>query len=684
MDRLIVICFLLLFWSCKTDKKQDNDNPVLGDEVVTFIVNGYPEGHSLNDAIYISGDFEGWSGGREQFKLKQEHDFYAVSIPKYRKNINFKFTKGNWDVVECRSNGNPIENRKYAFSKLKDTVFVTIANWNHPENQSNNATAAPNVQVFAEAYLMPQLDRKRKISIYLPPDYEASNESYPVLYMHDGQNVFDVSTSYAGEWEVDETLNKIYTRTGFGLIVVAIDHGGEKRFAEYAPWDHEEHGKAEGDAYLNFIVNNLKPAIDKTYRTKSDARNTAIMGSSLGGLITHYAAFKYPNVFGKAGVFSPSYWCSQKVFEQVKSNEKLSNSRLYFLMGGLEDDRMLPNFHKMIDLLKDSNFNSENLKKNLVPEGNHDEKLWRENFEDAITWLFQLDKMNASKTSKEISENIVGKLDRYQPFPSKYIKPRPVDVWLPEDYSKDKKYAVLYMHDGQMLFDSNATWNKQEWKVDEWASKLMKEGKTKDFIVVGIHNIKELRWFDLFPQKAFKNLKKGTDITMLHDGYDGFNETLLNGDNYLKFLVKELKPFIDSKYPVYTDRENTFVAGSSMGGLMSMYAISEYPDVFSRAACISTHWVGSAPIENNPLPEAIFKYMEAHLPSSKTHRLYFDYGTETLDAHYPQYAPRVDAILKAKGYTNTNSRNLKFEGTDHSENSWNQRLDIPLTFLLSK
>ena len=124
--------------------------------------------------------------------------------------------------------------------------------------------------------------------------------------------------------------------------------------------------------------------------------------------------------------------------------------------------------------------------------------------------------------------------------------------------------------------------------------------------------------------------------------------------------------------------------GSSMGGLMSMYAISEYPEVFGGAACISTHWVGAAPKEDNPLPDAIFKYMEANLPQAGQHKLYFDYGNKTLDEHYPQYAPRVDAILKQKGYTEDNAKNLFFEGTDHSENSWNARLDQPLLFLLGK
>lgn len=276
-----------------------------------------------------------------------------------------------------------------------------------------------------------------------------------------------------------------------------------------------------------------------------------------------------------------------------------------------------------------------------------------------------------------------GKLLRVEDFPSEYIKPRPVDVWLPEDYSEDKKYNVLYMHDGQMLFDSTTTWNKQEWKVDEWASSLISKGKTKDFIVVAIYNIADIRWQDLFPQKAFDSyLDKETRERLLAEAVNGNQNTELYGDNYLKFIVEELKPTIDSKYSVYKDKEHTFVMGSSMGGLMSMYAVSEYPEVFGGAACISTHWVGAAPREDNPLPDAIFKYMEANLPQAGQHKLYFDYGNKTLDEHYPQYAPRVNTILKQKGYTEDNAKNLFFEGTDHSENSWNARLDVPLIFLL--
>ncbi|WP_299674586.1 alpha/beta hydrolase [uncultured Tenacibaculum sp.] len=274
-----------------------------------------------------------------------------------------------------------------------------------------------------------------------------------------------------------------------------------------------------------------------------------------------------------------------------------------------------------------------------------------------------------------------GTLERLEHFSSKFIKERPVDVWLPKDYSNKKKYNVLYMHDGQMLFDSTQTWNKQEWKVDEWSSKLAKEEKIKDFIVVGIHNIPKIRWQDLFPQKAYNFIDE--ESKKLLKSISGSSDFTLNGDNYLNFIVKELKPFIDSNYSVYTDKDHTFVMGSSMGGLMSMYAVSEYPKVFGGAACLSTHWVGAMPMDENPFPDAIFKYMTQNLPGSGTHKIYFDYGNKTLDQHYPQYAPKVDEILKQKGYT-VNAKNLFFEGTDHSEISWAKRLDTPLLFLLKK
>lgn len=389
MNRLIAICFLLLFLSCKKDKKQLKDNPVLSPETVTFVIKSLPENHNYNSDIYLSGNFEGWSGGRAQFKLKKEGSHYWITIPKYRASIDFKFTQGTWETVECQRDGNPKENRHYTFTGKDETVEVAILNW-QDEQLEKPSTASNNVHVFAENFIIPQLNRERKIRVYLPPNYESSTESYPVLYMLDGQNVFDVSTSYAGEWEVDETLNKIHEKTGFGLIVVAIDHGGDKRLNEYSPWGHIKYGKGEGKAFTDFIINALKPKIDTAYRTKPNVSNTAIMGASMGGLIAHYAAFKYPNIFGKAGVLSPSYWYSEKAFDLTKINSDFENLKIFLLMGSAEGNDMVTNFNKMVNVLNNANFNIENLQNKLVPKGTHGEKLWRENFEDAITWLFDL------------------------------------------------------------------------------------------------------------------------------------------------------------------------------------------------------------------------------------------------------------------------------------------------------
>lgn len=291
-----------------------------------------------------------------------------------------------------------------------------------------------------------------------------------------------------------------------------------------------------------------------------------------------------------------------------------------------------------------------------------------------------------SKELKDINLSS-GTIQRIDSFPSKFITPRTVDVWLPDSYSKNKKHAVLYMHDGQMLFDATKTWNKQEWKVDEIVSTLLKEGKIKDLIVIAIWNIPEMRYTDYYPKKSLDLLSKKIRDSIFNQAKkrgDTLTLKSFKADDYLKFIVKELKPYVDQHYTTLTDYQNTFIAGSSMGGLISMYAICEYPAIFGGAACISTHWPGIMPSKNNPIPASIFEYMNQHVPSAKTHKFYFDYGTETLDQYYPQYLDAVDNIFFRKGYTEKNYMNLEFEGADHSEESWNRRFDIPLTFLLKK
>lgn len=286
--------------------------------------------------------------------------------------------------------------------------------------------------------------------------------------------------------------------------------------------------------------------------------------------------------------------------------------------------------------------------------------------------------------SQEIPEVSFGRIERIENFQSQFVTPRTIDVWLPEDYSPTKKYAVLYMHDGQMLYDATQTWNKQAWEVDEVLAKLHAENKIQDIIVVGIWNGGATRHSDYFPQKAFELLpeKQQDSIYSLErsPGVKYFNGRVTS-DNYLKFMVQELKPLIDGKYAVHTSKEHTFVAGSSMGGLISMYAICEYPSVFGGAACISTHWPGIFQVENNPIPTAFYRYLEKHLPNPKEHRIYFDFGTATLDALYEPLQKEVDAIMLQKGYNVNNWLTKKFEGENHSEMAWQKRLHFPFVFL---
>ena len=271
---------------------------------------------------------------------------------------------------------------------------------------------------------------------------------------------------------------------------------------------------------------------------------------------------------------------------------------------------------------------------------------------------------------------------------SKYADPRRVVVWLPPGYSpRGPKHAVLYMHDGQNLFDNETAGYGHEWEVDEHLAKLIADKKVRPTIVVGIWNTPK-RLQEYVPSKAF---------TTLPAGYRGKVKALYGGDplsdGYLKFLVQELRPLIDKRFNVRTDRANTFVMGSSMGGLISLYAIDEYPQIFGGAGMVSTHWPLVINPDGKPLSDEDYEivsaafehYLAPALPDPKTHKLYFDYGSETLDAAYQRYQERVDKVVARRGYKQgVNWLTRSFPGQKHNEVSWASRVDVPLTFLLAR
>ena len=289
--------------------------------------------------------------------------------------------------------------------------------------------------------------------------------------------------------------------------------------------------------------------------------------------------------------------------------------------------------------------------------------------------------------AQKVPTPVAGEIIRHENFQSKFVDARHIDVWLPDGYSDDQAYPVMYMHDGQNLFDSHVTWNHQEWMVDEMISSLVLEGKIPPLIVVGIFNGGNMRHPEYFPQKPFESLSD-IDMKLLAGNVkqrelDRFKKTLCS-DDYLSFIVEELKPFIDLTYQTMSDQQNTYIGGASMGGLISMYAICEYPDVFGGAACLSTHWPGFGDFDGNPVPQAFATYLEESLPDPTNHKIWFDHGTEALDATYGQYQIKIDQVMRKHGFTKENWVTKVYEGADHSENAWQKRYDEVLLFLIEE
>ena len=307
---------------------------------------------------------------------------------------------------------------------------------------------------------------------------------------------------------------------------------------------------------------------------------------------------------------------------------------------------------------------------------------------EKIVTLFFLFFCIYSLTEAKAQEVTRGRLDVYSDFQSKLVTPRDIYVWLPDNYSPQKSYAVLYMHDGQMLFDSKTTWNKQAWNVDEVSGTLQDKGKIKEYIIVGIENIPNERFYNYFPQKTLNFLESNDPVfRTTNGGKPALERKAFNADNYLKFIVTEVKPFIDQKYSVKRDFGNTFIMGSSMGGLISLYALCEYPQVFGGAAALSMHTpmlTGSDFSEHdyNRWAGAFRRYLEKNLPQTNSRLIYIDYGNKTLDSLYQPFQSKIDLLLRNKGWNSSHWLTKFFPGAAHTEKDWHKRLNNPIQFLL--
>lgn len=378
MTRLSLILLLCCSWFFAPGQHTVN--------ITINILSAQGSGH-----IYIAGSFNGWRPADENFTFQQSGvNTLQIKLQLADGNYEYKITRGGWDKVECDLFGKAIANRSFHISR--DTAFtIVVENWQDNFAASKrSSTAGKNVTVLDTAFYIPQLDRKRRIWLYLPAGHNSNaGNRYPVLYLHDGQNVFDEATSFSGEWAVDEFLD---TSTLRSCIVVAIDNGGDKRLNEYCPYDFSVNdgntkisGKGEGDKYVDFIVHTLKPYIDQHFRTLTNRANTFIAGSSMGGLISLYAVLKYPKVFGGAGIFSPAFWIAPRIYDDIKTRGRKVNANLFFYAGGMESESMEPEMVNAADMM--IKISRSKIKIRIKNDGRHNESNWREMFPAGYDWM---------------------------------------------------------------------------------------------------------------------------------------------------------------------------------------------------------------------------------------------------------------------------------------------------------
>jgi predicted alpha/beta superfamily hydrolase len=363
---------------------------------ITSIPTNTPDGE-----IYLIGSINAWNPASTQYLMQPDGlGARQITIPEGTGTVNYKFTRGgSWSTVEGNATGGYLPDRSFTFTGSPQTLNLTIQSWEDIPGSVDNSTAAVNVQILNSAFFMPQLDRSRKIWIYLPPDYYTTTKTYPVLYMQDGQSVFDESTSLSSqEWGVDEAMNILHSDGNYGAIVVGIDNGGEYRINEYSPWVNLSYGGGDGDAYMDFIAETLKPYIDSNFRTRPEAQYNALIGSSMGALISTYGVIKYPNLFSKAGIFSPSFWFAPSQLNNyiINTADDISGLRLYFVCGQYESATMALDMNTVKNTFIANGVLTSNTFTKVDLDGVHNQSYWRREFPAAYLWLFQNEALNSS------------------------------------------------------------------------------------------------------------------------------------------------------------------------------------------------------------------------------------------------------------------------------------------------
>jgi predicted alpha/beta superfamily hydrolase len=358
-----------------------------------------PKENSTNNYFFAS-NLNGWNPSAKKYQfVKDTLGFYELrfEVPTIEL-VSFKITKGAWELVESDEKGKDISNRIIETSKIKKdtTIIIKINRWKDEfANVPRQSTASKNVEIISDNFPLRKLGKTRRIWVYTPSDYLTSTKKYAVMYMHDGQNLFDELTGPFGEWGVDECLDTMTKKLNLDLIIVGIDNGLSDRLSEYSPYDFKVKPdevnvwdvKGSGTEYLESLVYDLKPYIDSVYRTKKDSRNTSISGSSMGGLISLYAIMRYPDVFGSAGVFSPAFWTNMEALKkEINANSRKDwKGNVYMIAGELEGKKYTDNMEEISELLK------RNGKKEIISRkiknGQHNEIFWRTEFPSLVKWI---------------------------------------------------------------------------------------------------------------------------------------------------------------------------------------------------------------------------------------------------------------------------------------------------------
>lgn len=386
--------------------------PILAFSQVTLRVTSIPSSTPLGSSIYMAGTVNNWNPASAAHILAADgQGNYLITIPEGTGTVSYKFTRGSWSTVEGNANGGFLPDRTFTFTGSPQTINLTIQSW----EDLGGGTAAANVSILSNNFEMPQLSTTRRIWLYLPPDYATTAKHYPVLYMQDGQNLFNAQTSFSGEWQVDETLNELFANGDYGAIVVGIDNGGATRLDEYSPWNNPAYGGGDGAAYIDFVANTLKPYIDANYRTLPQPQFNALIGSSMGALISTYGALAHGDKFQKVGSMSPAYWFALNDLNSYITGGSfdLSNHRMYFVAGTNESATMVSHCNQIVANLQAKGMTSANTFTLYDPAGTHSENFWRGQFGALYQWLFaqeQLGKPMPGAESTQIIQLASGEL----------------------------------------------------------------------------------------------------------------------------------------------------------------------------------------------------------------------------------------------------------------------------------